>query len=306
MALTLSDIPDLALPGLRADFQTAYVAASDASIIGRLATIVDTSLPSQRYAFLGAPPAMREFVDERRPAGLASHAVSIDDRIFEATLAIDRRAIEDDQLGLVRMRIREMAERVALHRTKLVVETLVGGTGRIGYDGKGLLAADHPGPSGTVANVSASGLTAAGLSGAIDAMMGWTDDAGEPLGIRPDVLLVSPSLQWTAAELVESPVVVYRGDDGPYTNFKNALQGRLEVIASPYVPMGQWYVLDTTRPMRSVILQQRSDVPVEFTALDGTSGAEAAFHRDRYHYGVRARYGTGPGLWQTVYAGGRP
>ena len=305
MALTLSDIPDLALPGLRADFQAAYAAAADDSTAARLATVVDTTLPVQRYAFLGAPPAMREFLDERRPAGLAAYAVSVEDRTFESTIAVDRRAIEDDQLGLVRLRIREMAERVALHRAKLVVETLVQGTSRIGYDGKPLLATDHPTGTGAVSNLSSAGLESGALGDAIGRMMGWTDDGGDPLGIRPDVLLVPPSLQWIATELVESPVVVYRGSDGPYTDFANAFRGRLSVIVSPHVPAGQWYLVDSSRPMRPVILQQRSDVPVEFTALDGASGAEAAFHRDRYHYGVRARYGTGPGLWQTVLAGGR-
>jgi phage major head subunit gpT-like protein len=52
-----------------------------------------------------------------------------------------------------------------------------------------------------------------------------------------------------------------------------------------------------------VILQQRSDVPVEFTALDAGSGSESAWFRDRFHYGVRARYNVGYGLWQTAFGG---
>jgi hypothetical protein len=55
--------------------------------------------------------------------------------------------------------------------------------------------------------------------------------------------------------------------------------------------------------MKSIILQQRSDVPVEFVALDSGSGSESAFIRDRYYYGARARYNVGYGLWQTVYGG---
>ena len=35
---------------------------------------------------------------------------------------------------------------------------------------------------------------------------------------------------------------------------------------------GSWFLLDTKRPIKGVILQQRTDVPVDFTALEGNSG----------------------------------
>ena len=62
-----------------------------------------------------------------------------------------------------------------------------------------------------------------------------------------------------------------------------------------------WFLLDTKRPIKGVILQQRSDVPVEFSALDNSGQNESAFMRDRFYYGVRARYNLGYGLWQTAY-----
>ena len=64
-----------------------------------------------------------------------------------------------------------------------------------------------------------------------------------------------------------------------------------------------WFLLDTKRPIRGVILQQRSDVPVEFAALEGAASGEAAFMRDRYFCGVRGRYNVGYGLWQTAFGG---
>jgi len=133
------------------------------------------------------------------------------------------------------------------------------------------------------------------------------DDSGTPMGIVPDTLVVGPAQQWNALELVESPVVVYKGnatDNAPSTPYKNALAGRLNVVVSPFLQgtsANYWFLLDTKRPIRAVILQQRSDVPVEFTALEGGSGSEAAFMRDRYYYGVRGRYNVGLGLWQTAY-----
>jgi phage major head subunit gpT-like protein len=61
--------------------------------------------------------------------------------------------------------------------------------------------------------------------------------------------------------------------------------------------------LDTTRAVRGLILQQRSDVPVEFSALDSRSGSESAFMRDLFYYGVRARYNVGYGMWQAAFGG---
>ncbi|MCC7231216.1 MAG: Mu-like prophage major head subunit gpT family protein [Fimbriimonadaceae bacterium] len=310
MALTKSDIPELLVPGLRAEFAEAYRAELDQSIADRLATIITTTMPVQKYGWLGTVPPMREFLDERRPTGMSSYSVSIEDKVFEASLAVDRKAIEDDQLDMIRMRVRDLAFRVAAHRQQMVVETLAGGSSGTGYDGQPLLSTTHPVQGGsTFSNKTTSALDATTLAAAINSMMLVPDDQGTPLGILPDTLVVGPKLQWAAAELVESPVVVYRGnalDTAGATPYINAFQGRLNVIVSPFLRDASddyWFLLDTKRPIKGVILQQRSDVPVEFTALDDPNASESAWMRDRFYYGVRGRYNVGYGLWQTVYGG---
>ena len=307
MALTKSDIPDLLLPGLRAEFAQAYRSELDTSVAERIATVVSTTMPAQRYAWLGAVPPMREFLDERRPQGLAANAVTIEDKTFESTIAVERKAVEDDQLELIRLRVRDLAFRVAAHRQQIVVEALAGGFTALGYDGAALFSATHPVPGGTFSNRTTSALSANAIAAAVTAMMTVPDDAGTPMGIVPDTLVVGPAQQWNALELVDSPVVVYKGnatDNAPSTPYRNALNGRLSVVVSPFLQgasANNWFLLDTKRPIRAVILQQRSDVPVEFAALDAGSGSEAAFMRDRFFYGVRGRYNVGLGLWQTAY-----
>lgn len=309
MALTKSDIPDLLLPGLRAEFAQAYRSELDHSVAERLATVISTTMPTQRYAWLGAVPPMREFIDERRPSGLSANAVTIEDKTFESTIAVERKAVEDDQLDLIRLRVRDLAFRVAAHRQQMVVEALANGFSVAGYDGANLFSATHPIPGGTFSNRTTSALSAASLASAVSTMMTVPDDAGTPMGIVPDTLVVGPAQQWTALELVESPVVVYKGnatDSAGSTPYRNALNGRLNVVVSPFLQgssANYWFLLDTKRPIRAVILQQRSDVPVEFTAMEASSGSEAAFMRDRYYYGVRGRYNVGFGLWQTAFGG---
>jgi phage major head subunit gpT-like protein len=136
-------------------------------------------------------------------------------------------------------------------------------------------------------------------------MMGIRDDRGRPMGIMPDTLLVGPSLQWLAMELLESPVVVQINTTGNYTPYRNVLQGKLRLIVSPYIAgdhAEKWFLLDTSRAVRAVILQERRDVPVEFAALDRPTN-ESVFMRDLVFYGIRARYGVGYGLWQTALMG---
>ncbi|MBZ0214637.1 MAG: Mu-like prophage major head subunit gpT family protein, partial [Nitrospirae bacterium] len=119
MALTKSDIPDLLLPGLKAEFALAYRNQLDQSVAEKVATVINTTQPIQKYGWLGTVPPMREFVDERRPSGLTANAVSIEDKVFESSISVDRRAIEDDQLDLIKLRIRDLATRVAAHRHQI-------------------------------------------------------------------------------------------------------------------------------------------------------------------------------------------
>ena len=308
MALTKSDIPDLLLPGLRTEFELAYRSELDRSIADQLATVINTTMPIQKYAWLGATPPMREFIDERRPSGLSAYAVTIEDKTFESSIAVDRRAIEDDQLDMIRLRIRDLALRVAAHRQQIVVEALSGGFTATGYDAVSFFNTAHPIPGGTTySNRTTSPLDATALGEAISTMMLAPDDVGQPLGIVPDTLVVGPKNLWAAIELVDSPVVVYKPsavDSTPATPYLNAFHGKLKIVASPFLTGSAddyWFLLDTKRPIRGVILQQRSDVPVEFSALEASSGSESAWMRDRYHYGVRARYNVGYGLWQTAY-----
>lgn len=307
MALTKSDIPDLLLPGLKAEFELAYRSEIDLSTAEQLATVINTTMPVQKYAWLGAVPPMREFLDERKPSGLSEYAVTIEDKVFESSIAVDRRAIEDDQLDLVRLRIRDLAYRVAVHRQQIVVEALAAGFTATGYDGMSIFNTAHPTGAATYGNRSTDILSATSLANGINSMMCVPDDSGTPLGIVPDTLVVGPKLQWNATELVESPVVVYKPsteDTASANNYKNAFQGKLKVVVSPFLTGTSddyWFLIDTKRPIKGVILQQRSDVPVEFSALEAGSGSESAWMRDRYYYGVRARYNVGYGLWQTMY-----
>ncbi len=60
-----------------------------------------------------------------------------------------------------------------------------------------------------------------------------------------------------------------------------------------------WFLLDTTRVMKPLILQKRKDY--NFVTLDKETD-ENVFMRKEYIYGVDARLNAGFGLWQLAYA----
>ena len=296
MAIVKSDIPKLLEAGLRAVFFDAYeVAPSDWE---RIATVVPSEHDTEKYAWLGSAPKMREFKDERIPAGLLPHDYSIKNKTWEASIAIERAALEDDQYGQIKLRTQGLAEEAKRHQDELVFSLLKDGFANLCYDGQYFFDTDHAeGDSGTQSNKGTSALSASSLQAAFTAIMKFKDDKGKPMGIVPDTLVVPPDLKWTAMELLES---VYAPETaaGKTETRKNVLSGALDLIVSPYMSdSNDWFLLCTKRIVKPIIFQSR--IPVEFSALEADS--ENGFMRDEYVYGVRARYNVGYGLWQLAY-----
>ena len=302
MPLVKSDIPNLLEAGLKAVFFEEYDrAVSDWS---RVATVVPSTADTEDYAWLGSSPAMREFKDERLPAGLLEHGYSVKNRTWESSIAVERAALEDERYGQIKVRIQGLGRQARRHQDELVFTLLKNGFTSDCYDGQYFFDTDHTeGESGAQSNKGTSALSATSLQSATSAMMKFKDDRGRPLGIIPDLLVVPPDLQWSAMELLNSsyyPELVSQtsGTGGTQKLATNVLKGRLDLVVSPYLTDGNdWFLLCTNGPVKPIIFQSR--VPVEFSALEGAS--ENGFMRDQYLYGVRARYNAGYGLWQMAY-----
>ena len=296
MAIVKSDIPKLLEAGLRTVFFEAYEAAP--SDWQRIATVVPSEHDTEKYAWLGSIPKVREFKDERVPAGLYQHDYSIKNKTWEASIAVDRAALEDDEYGQIRLRIQELAQEVKRHQDELVFGLLKDGFATLCHDGQYFLDTDHSeGESGTQSNKATSALSATSLQAAFTVMMKIKDDRGKVMGIIPDTLVVPPDLKWTATELLES---VYAPDvvSGKTDTRRNVLSGVVDLVVSPYLTDAtDWFLLCAQRIVKPMIFQSR--VPVEFAALE--SNSENGFMRDQFVYGVRARYNVGYGLWQLAY-----
>ena len=299
-ALVKSDIPHHLLAGLKTIFDEEYMTPRPGVGDGmRIATLVPSTKDTEDYAWLGAGPAMREFKDERLPRGLAEYDYTIKNKTWEASIGVDVAALEDEQYGHIKLRIQDMAQRTKAHQDKLIFQLLAAGFTTLCYDGQYFFDTDHSeGDSGTQSNKGTTALGATSLTAGIVAMMKIKDDTGEIMGVIPDLLVVPPDLGPTAWTLLNSVYFPENANMGANYLGPSGWQPKLGLVTSAFLTdTNNWYLLATNRTLKPIVFQER--VPVKFDSLEGAS--ETGFMRDKYVYGVRARYNVGYGLWQNAY-----
>jgi len=279
--------------GFKSLFDKAFAAADP--IYPKVATVVESLSDSEVYNWLGAVPAMRQWTDERIAAALRTHDYEVANRKYEATIEVDRETFEDDRLGQIKPRIEELAIRAASHPDELVAALLNNGFTTTCYDGQYFFDTDHSeGDSGSQSNKLTSALSAANLETAVETMLGFKDDHGKPLGVMPDTLLVGPDNFFNARQILNSTSIVVAGSTSVEKPSGNPLSGMLNLLVSPHIGSGKWFVLAASYPVRPLIFQWR--VRPEFSAVTDPSD-EYVFSTDTFKYGVRSRCGAGYGLW---------
>ena len=285
--------------GLRSEFFNRFDATT--RYFQDLSTRIASNSDSESYKWLGSVPRMREWGTGRVARGLRTESYSVENLKYESTLEVDRDEIADDKTGQIRVRIGELAERAATHKDYLTSQLLINGetAGFDSYDGVSFFSDSHvSGESGTQSNKHTSTATdpdnptttefKAALKTAIGAMMGFKDDQGDPMSVSATGLMcvVPTTMYLTSLEAVSATVI---------SSTSNVLEGAARIIAFPWVTdTSKWYLLKTDGVIRPFIFQDRE--PLEFTAL--TEESDEGFRREKFLYGVRARYRMTYGYWQ--------
>ena len=293
MALVKSDIGPLLKAGLKTQFFQTF--AETPSMYDRISTLIPSDKDTEQYAWLGALPGVREFLDERQSQDMTPYSYAIKNKTWESTISVDRAALEDDLYGQIPLRIKQMAMSAKQHLDILTFGMLAAGFTQNGYDAVPFFGTHTQ--SGVQSNRGGDALSAVSLQNAVTAMMRFTDDQGKPAGVSPDLLVVSPELYWEGRVLLESTYYPDPLTAASQLLAMNPLMGSLKLLSSPYlVSPTNWFLLDTKRIVKAIVLQMRKDF--EFTALDDEDNA---FMRDTLYYGVRARYNCGFGDWRGAY-----
>ncbi len=241
------------------------------------------------YAWLSSFPKLREWLGDRVVKHLESAGFTIENKKFEATIAVKREDLEDDQLGIYKPLVQELARAAKAHPDELVAALLEGGFSQACYDGK-MFFDSHKVGKKTYTNKSTAALSADAYAAARAAMMGIKNEEGRPLGIMPNLLIVPPALEGTGRQILQAKII--DGSDNPW-------QGTADLLVLPYLTSTTaWYLLDTSRAIKPLIVQTRKKP--QLVALDREND-ENVFKRGEFLYGVDWRGNAGYGLWQLAY-----
>lgn len=129
---------------VRRQFGDAYAAMQPQTFWNTVAMLVPSSTASNTYDWLGDFPNLREWVGDRVIKDMKENAYQITNKLFEGTVGIPRSAIEDDQLGTVATRIRNMAQSAARHPDIMIADLIKNGHTATCYDGQYFFDTDHP------------------------------------------------------------------------------------------------------------------------------------------------------------------
>jgi len=288
--------------GASAAFIASFRMYEQNDLFAEIGTIERTQKGEARIPFLWYPPRMREWVGERLIGSLDGGMHIIPTRSYEATVAVPRTAVEDDQYGAIERAARGLASEFFRFVHQSYIDILANGAALTTFDGQPLLT-NNPATRGpNNVNLVQQPLSLENLSAGIQAMGLYTEPDGRPLGMRPTHLLVGPANEFRAKNIVQSQQLIIAGSTDRVQGTANPWAGSLTVLVSSYITDGDWYLIAAgANEYRPAIMVERTDVPVEFAAHTSPDH-ESVFRRDSYEYGTRARVGFGAGAWYAVYA----
>lgn len=118
----------------------------------KLATLSPSTTGQEDYAWLGAFPALREWLGDRVIQNLALHGYSIKNKDYEATIGISRNDVLDNKMGMYRTPLIQLGQNARLHPDSLIFTLLAAGFATVCYDGQYFIDDDHPVGSSTASN----------------------------------------------------------------------------------------------------------------------------------------------------------
>jgi phage major head subunit gpT-like protein len=301
MAIVNSDRLAGILTNFRALFQKDFDAAQAFQGWKQIAMTIDSKTLTETYEWFGTVPVMKDVThDELTLSDLGNFNFSITNAIYKAGIEVRRDAIEDDRLGSIMPRLRQLGGEAARHPGELLFNLIEDNNNA--YDGTAFFADTRViGKSANIDNLLAGaygdGTVAefqAGLKAARAAMRAFQDDQGRPMNLIPNVIVVPPDLEETAWQSIATDRAGRQDRATMPANISGTFQaGGYTVITNPFLTqVDDWFVFHVAGAVKPFVYQTRIA-----PALEGitTPNSESGVIRDRFIYAVRARYAVGYG-----------
>lgn len=292
----------------RAQLEAAYVTYStifDSQLVNtpviypQITTVMPDVGPVTEFKWLGEVPTMTEWDGQRKINKLMAEGHTLRTRWYANGIELDYEDYAEDKLGLVRPRIEGLARMGPRKIDSLAVDYYIAGfAGTLGlcYDGQYLVDSDHTfstkAGETTQSNVQAGALGSTTYNQAMQKMMEFVDDRGEPLEIVPDTLLAGPANHLVARKMLQQQFLS--------TGESNIDQGTSRLIINSRVvgaAANYWWLLALNFATRPVMVGV--EFPPEFAALMGWDQRDQFFNRTGYA-GAHMKIGLCYGHWAGV------
>jgi phage major head subunit gpT-like protein len=277
-----------------------------AAWINDLVMRTNSDQASETYAWLGAPPAMHEFVGKRKLNELPEVSFSITNKDHEANLVFKSKDMRRDKLGQIQTRINQLADRVNDYPAALLSTLMLNGASSLCYDGQYFFDTDHAeGTSGTLSNSISADITtttdptsdemAKAIMAAIQAMYGFKDGAGEPMNQNARAFTVMvPPVFMTAAFLAVSALLGATGQSAMIPALRDKFTINIEV--NPRLNFTtKFMVFRTDGNVKPFILQEEAGGKDVIALGDGSEYEQ--MNKEQI-FGVDYAGNVGYGYWQ--------
>ncbi len=275
-----------------------------------LSNYFESDQESETYRWLGQSPVMREWIGGRNARGFRENGITVENKLFEATLEVQLDWLRRDKTAQLDVRIAELAQRTNAHWAKLLTALIVAGEASTCYDGQYFFDTDHSeGDSGVQSNdltfnvgtpaAPTAGEMESAIMAAIVAIMGFKDDQGEPMNenARAFSTMVPLNHMQAAAAALRTEIIIDAGvSRSSMIKALGTLGGfTIDLTVNPRLTnTDRFYVFNTDAKTKAFIRQEEEGVSV-----DGIGeGSEEEFKNRRHLYGVTAMRNVAYGYWQ--------
>lgn len=252
--------------GLRVDFAQKmgeFLAARQINPgLMRAAMVINSLAAYEKMGWLGAMPAVQEWLGELSIGQLEDYDYTIRNKDWSASVLLNENDLDDDQTGVLDKLGAYLVSRIMAHPEKLMVSLLTGGTSGLAYDGVAFFS-DATGARVIDNLLGGNGTTVANLETDLNAalvqMAKFVDDKGEVLNLKGDLIVCPKALETNFLKLVNS--IASPTASGGVDTF-NPYQGRFTVIGDARLDAtdaNDWYLLATSEIVKPFIFSMRQD-----------------------------------------------
>jgi len=247
------------------------------------ATLVESNDLSEKYAWLGNFPGMKEWIGDRDVQALQDFGYYLENKLYEASITVPNLHIEYDKINIYKPAIKQMAMDAKQFGGELVADVMIDGETGLCYDGQPFHSANHTVGTDVYANLSVGVLNEANLLAGITYMMSIKTAKGKSLKINPNKISAGPTQLATLKKLIDVETL----DNGA----ANPCYKIVEYEILPEITDTSWYLEDHNKAIKPYILQ---------VAIDGKFEAsnDDKFMKDAALFGTKSFMNAGYGLWQ--------